>query len=62
MAATEVPGQSHHASERFCVCRLEYVLEVMREGTILGSRPIAEKDHYTFGRTPENGAWPPAEP
>lgn len=40
-----------------CTCRMEYTLEVMREGSILGSRSVAEKDHYTFGRTPENGAF-----
>jgi hypothetical protein len=35
-----------------CLNRLAYYLEVMKGGQIMETRPTAEKDHYTFGRSP----------
>ena len=36
--------------------RKTYTLEVLREGSVVDGRELAGKDHYTFGRTPDNGA------
>ena len=33
-------------------CRLDYRLEVMKQGRILEARGVASRDHYTFGRSP----------
>ena len=35
-----------------CHCRLDYRLEVMKQGQILEARAVAAQDHYTFGRSP----------
>ena len=32
---------------------MDYSLEVLRDGSVLGVHDIAGKDHYTFGRMPE---------
>jgi hypothetical protein len=32
-----------------------YSVEVMKSGTIVEQRPVEQKDHYTFGRAPNNG-------
>ena len=34
-------------------CSVEYTLEVLRGGSLLHATPVAERDHYTFGRTPD---------
>ena len=34
-------------------CSVEYTLEVLRGGSLLHAKPVAERDHYTFGRTPD---------
>ena len=33
-------------------CRLEYTLEVMKNGQIMENKAVHEKAHYTFGRSP----------
>lgn len=37
--------------------RIEYGLEVTKGGVVIEEHALADKDHYTFGRTPNNGAW-----
>ncbi|KAG1652378.1 hypothetical protein FOA52_007231, partial [Chlamydomonas sp. UWO 241] len=32
---------------------VDYGVEVLRQGTVLGAKGVSEKGHYTFGRTPE---------
>ena len=37
-------------------CRLNYTLEVLRDGSVVDTRELTGKDHHTMGRTPDNGA------
>ncbi len=34
---------------------MNYTLEILRDGTVVDTRDLAGKDHYTMGRTPDNG-------
>ncbi len=43
------PSPFHH--------RVAYGLEVTKNGTIIEEHRIADKAYYTFGRTPNNGAF-----
>ena len=46
---------SIHASHPY-PRRVNYTLEVLREGSVVDTRELAGQHHYTMGRTPDNGA------
>jgi hypothetical protein len=35
-----------------CCCSIPYTLECIRDGSSLGQKAVAAKDHYSFGRIP----------
>lgn len=30
-----------------------YIIEVLREGSLVNTKQVSERDHYKFGRTPD---------
>lgn len=43
------------AAHRRALHREQYGLEVTKGGVVVEEHTLADKDHYTFGRTPNNG-------
>ena len=52
MMSRALQTSASSARDWLSCCRLEYTLEVMKNGQIMENKAVHEKAHYTFGRSP----------